>query len=376
MLQSPKRQPALSLRECRNVIGDLFLPRPWIYWTDFLLTFAIGTYCFQQVRGGSLFQPHQGFQGTFQQTFFFFASCLLYYRAGMFIHEVVHQRTTGRLAGFRLVWNLLCGIPFLIPSFIYYPHIDHHRRQHFGTVRDGEYMPLEHQSICKILFYLSWCFVIPLLAILRFLVLTPLAWVIPGFRGWVHQHASSMVMDPSYIRPLPKKKTLRVIYMQEAACFLWCLSIALVGPVLLGRWQIPFLVHAYLMAVVIVLLNSIRTIGSHRWFNEGQPMTFLDQILDSVNYPRRAWVTELWAPVGTRFHALHHLFPSLPYHAAPEAHRRLVASLPADSPYCLTEEPSLASALIDLAHRNREAKRARQLAAEGCESPPGHAERG
>jgi fatty acid desaturase len=354
MLRAPTNQPEFSLRACRNLIGDLFQPRPWIYWTDFLCTFAVGTYCFQQVRGGTLLEPHQGFQGSFQQTFFFFATCLLYYRAAMFIHEVVHQRATGRLTVFRIVWNLLCGIPFLMPSFIYYTHIDHHRRKHFGTDRDGEYLPLEHQKPWQIIFYLSWCFVIPVFAVVRFLILTPMAWVIPGFRKFVHKHASSMVMDPTYIRPLPKKKTLRLIYLQEFACFLWCLSIALIGPVFLGRWQIPFIVHAYLMAVCIIFLNSVRTVGSHRFYSQGEEMTFLDQLLDSVNYPNHAWMSELWGPVGTRFHALHHLFPSLPYHALPQAHRRLMASLPEDSPYRQTEESSLTSALIDLLRRNRE----------------------
>jgi fatty acid desaturase len=351
---SPGNDAEFSLRECRELIGDLFQPRPWIYWTDFLLSYSLGVYCFHKVRGSALWESHQGFLGTFEQTFFFFASCLLFYRAGMFIHEVVHQRAAGRLPVFRFVWNVLCGIPFLIPSFIYYPHIDHHRRQHFGTSRDGEYLPLEQQSVWQILFYLSWCVVIPILAIVRFLVLTPLAWLIPGFRSLVHQHASSMVMDPSYIRPLPKKQTLRLIYLQELACFLWCFAIAIYGPVFKGQSQAPFLIHAYLMAVVIVFLNSVRTIGSHRFFSTGEPMSFLDQLRDSVNYPRHAWISELWGPVGTRFHALHHLFPSLPYHSFPAAHRRLMASLPQDSPYRLTEESSLTSALLDLWRRNRQ----------------------
>lgn len=38
-------------------------------------------------------------------------------------------------------------------------------------------------------------------------------------------------------------------------------------------------------------------------------------------------------PVGLRYHALHHLLPSLPYHALGEAHRRISAALTPDSPY-------------------------------------------
>ncbi len=38
-------------------------------------------------------------------------------------------------------------------------------------------------------------------------------------------------------------------------------------------------------------------------------------------------------PVGLRYHALHHLFPFLPYHNLGKAHARLIARLPAGSPY-------------------------------------------
>jgi len=217
-----------SLANSHALISDLFKPHPWFYWTDFLATYSVGVFCFQQVRGGSLLVPQQGFQGTVSQAVYFVVSGLLFYRAAMFIHEVVHQRSNDDLRAFHVVWNLLCGIPFLIPSFVYLTHIDHHRRKHFGTEQDGEYLPLEHQQSWRILFYLSWSFVIPSLAVVRFFVLTPLAWIVPGVRNFVHQRASSMVMDPSYIRPLPTPQTLRVIYIQEFACFVWCLSIAII----------------------------------------------------------------------------------------------------------------------------------------------------
>jgi fatty acid desaturase len=37
-----------------------------------------------------------------------------------------------------------------------------------------------------------------------------------------------------------------------------------------------------------------------------------------------------------RYHALHHLFPTLPYHNMAAAHRRLMKRLPAGSPYRAT----------------------------------------
>ena len=41
----------------------------------------------------------------------------------------------------------------------------------------------------------------------------------------------------------------------------------------------------------------------------------------------------LWAPVGLRYHALHHLLPGVPYHNLGEAHRRIASALDAKSLY-------------------------------------------
>ena len=106
-----------SLTVARQIVKDHFKPNPLIYWADFLGSYGLGIFCFQKVRGGTMLTPHQGITGELSQVFFFFATCLLFYRCALFIHEVVHHRN-GSLPVFRFVWNLLCGIPFLMPSFV------------------------------------------------------------------------------------------------------------------------------------------------------------------------------------------------------------------------------------------------------------------
>jgi fatty acid desaturase len=76
-------------------------------------------------------------------------------------------------------------------------------------------------------------------------------------------------------------------------------------------------------------------------------------MLDSVNFPKNPVVTGLWAPVGLRFHALHHIFPTMPYHALARAHRRLIRDLPADSPYRHCNADSLGAVLGALWRRAR-----------------------
>jgi fatty acid desaturase len=62
-------------------------------------------------------------------------------------------------------------------------------------------------------------------------------------------------------------------------------------------------------------------------------------ILDSCNFTRNDPLTLLLFPFSIRYHALHHLFPSMPYHNLKPAHDYLARALPADSPYLGLDQP-------------------------------------
>ncbi len=347
-LELPSRQPrrqddqGFSVREAREIVQDLFEPSAAIYWTDFLLSIGFGWLCFNRFRWSSSITV---------QVLAYIGAVLLFYRAGSFTHELVHLRS-GTFRAFHVAWNMFCGIPLLMPSFMYTTHIAHHAKNHYATQDDGEYLPLSHGSLRGLVFYLLQIFIIPMLAVVRFLIVTPLSWLSPRFRRWVQGHASSLVMDPSFVRPLPSNKELRAWRLQETCCFLIVAGFA--ASVLAGKIELTWIVKIYFIAVGVMLLNELRTLGAHRFAFDGtHQVTFVEQLLDSVNYPDRPWLGELWAPVGLRFHALHHLFPSMPYHQLAKAHKRLMEQLPADSPYRQTVSHSLWGTLGELVGRIR-----------------------
>src|SRR5947207_11736979 len=39
-----------SLGQSRTIVRDLFVPREWIYWCDFLTTICVGYFCFGLTR--------------------------------------------------------------------------------------------------------------------------------------------------------------------------------------------------------------------------------------------------------------------------------------------------------------------------------------
>lgn len=338
MLKRIAQEPQLSIGEARQIVRDLFEPDPRIYWADLLLSASVGT--------GAFFAPLFIEMSWALHGCLFVVCVLTYYRAALFTHELTHlRRASFRI--FRIAWNLVFGIPFCMPSFMYHIHVAHHARRHYGTDDDGEYVPFVHKPARHILFYLSQSLILPLLGVLRFAAIGPMTWISPQFRDWAAQRFSSMVIDPSFVRPLPTYKERRIWRLQEAACF-----VALIGAVVMmasGILPWAFVPHAYCVSVAVITLNAVRTLAAHRYLLDGtEQVPFSEQLLDSVNVPYPAWIAGLWAPVGLRFHALHHLFPSMPYHRLPEAHRRLMAELPEDSPYRQVNYPNLRSVLAAL----------------------------
>jgi fatty acid desaturase len=272
----------------------------------------------------------------------FVACVLLWYRSFAFLHEIVHF-PSGQMPAFRTAWNLLAGIPLLCPSFMYTIHLEHHSRSIYGTANDGEYIPWGVKSPVHILLFPLVSLLAPTLAFIRLVVLVPLSWVSPALRTWVERHASALMIRGSYHRPRPNKSELRTWRIQETLAVFWTFSLLLAGfyGYLSWRWLVTGL--AVMMAVS--LINSFRTMLSHKFRNGSGALTFLEQMEDSWNHPGRGLLTELMCPVGLRYHALHHMLPHLPYHSLPKAHAILMRALPPDSSYRRTNSPSLWSSM-------------------------------
>ncbi|UOR15698.1 fatty acid desaturase family protein [Qipengyuania aquimaris] len=308
------------LRAARDLTKDIAEHRASIYWSDMIASALIG---YGSLAGAILVE------NTALAIVLAVVSVLSLYRALLFIHEISHFRN-GALPGFRTAWNALVGVPMLTPSFMYEQvHTLHHKRTQYGTVEDPEYLPLALMNAWSLPLFVIIAILAPVALLVRFAVLVPLGAIIPPIRQLTWQRASALAINPEFRRRPPEGELRPRVLMQEAAGFIW--SWVLIGSVFAFGWK-PLLV-ALGVASAVALLNQLRTLVAHLWENEGEAMTVTAQFLDSVNVPPPGRIAEIWAPVGLRYHALHHLMPSMPYHSLPEAHRRLVKELGESSTY-------------------------------------------
>jgi fatty acid desaturase len=335
----PQKDETGLVRQAHGLTADLTTPDRKTYWLDLVLT-AVATWSGLWLAA-TAHRPEvivaAGLVGL-----------LALYRGLSFIHEISHLRPKD-VPGFRLGWNLLIGVPLMTPSMMYEGvHNLHHAKDRFGTARDPEYLPLGRYSQLKLGLFTAISLLAPLGVILRSGILIPLSFVFPGVRRFVKTKLSALVINPDFVRE-DNDKTRPDWLAQELGCWLWCWGVAALT--VAGVVPVRVVLTWFVLFSLATFVNQLRTLVAHYWENDGERMSFEDQFLDSVNVPPPALLPFLWAPVGLRYHALHHLLPRLPYHNLGKAHARLSAQLAATSPYHEVEERSLFLALGKLFRR-------------------------
>ena len=309
---------------------DYFKVSSFTYWRDFLLSTTLA-----YVAAGFYLRAETW---SAPQLIAFPIAVFWLYRAGSLIHEVAHLGEH-EMRIFKVTWNVIAGVPMLAPSpFFSAHHRDHHSHKMYGTKQDPEYIVncFRRGNWASIFGYSMLVLLFPLIVTVRFII-TPLTFLHPKLRTFVLTRCSSLMMNPHYVRKISDVDRQRITAV-ELLTFIRALCIP--GLVLLGinDWtRIPML---YSLGLSVLLLNQMRLLADHHFESDGEIMSSAEHMHDSCNFTGRDFFTWLFYPYSIRYHALHHLFPSMPYHNLKAADQYLMETLPADSPYRDLQESS------------------------------------
>ena len=324
------------------LVADLHLPSPRIFWADLLLSAVVGWGAFAVAVAARPFSAVM------------FAAALLaafaLYRGVSFTHELSHLRRRA-IPGFETAWNMIFGVPLLLPSVTYIGvHQSHHSLSTYGTNADPEYLPFARSSrLHLLLFGLHATLLLPIAIVARFLLLAPVGLVWPRFHRWLEVHASSFAMNPKYRREVPADMARRMRTWEAAILAAWSTAFVLTASgVLPARTFVVWLA----VLTTISFLNTVRVLGAHEYESDGTAQGREWQLEDSIDTPGGPW-TELWAPVGLRYHALHHYFPGIPYHNLGKAYKRIVEAVERHAHYLESTSPGLPHSLSVLYDRAR-----------------------
>ncbi|MDB5306280.1 MAG: Fatty acid desaturase [Gemmataceae bacterium] len=340
MTTAPAAPRGAEIRSAHRIVRTLFTPVPWYYWRELVLTGLAAWGAFLLAAGGADSVP-----ATVCLTAL---AALLWYRAVAMVHELTHQRRD-EIPGFHSAWNVLVGVPWLLPSVMYERvHTAHHKKTTYGTAADPEYLQLAGRP-WAVLGYLGFSFVaFPLLSA-RFLIFAPLSWVVSPLRRVLVRSWSSYVINIWYVRRMSPAERRRLVVWECLILLAWWPPLVLT---LAGELPWRWLVCWYAVYTTALLLNRVRMLTAHHFALDGRPTDHLGQFRDSIDTPA-GWWAELWAPLGMRYHALHHLFPTLPFHNLRAAYDQLAARLPAGSFYHAATGPGLFGSLRRLVSRRR-----------------------
>jgi fatty acid desaturase len=320
--------------------------KPWIYWLDFLASATAGY--------GSWALALKA-QSTAVEYGLLVVTIFAGYRAAFFMHEIVHEAHHWRV--FKWLWNGAIGIPLGIPSlFNRLVHEEHHSVGKFGTAIDPQYNPISLNGYANVLQYFGTAFWEPILPVVRYLIIFPLSLIIPGFRDKVErQYSIATMLRPDYKRGPLNRSEKRELYFVETMGFIaWSRTLIFLS---IGTLPLRLIPEWIFVSFGITLLHQLRTCVAHLYLRplSSSPSSWKQQAADAIDL-EGGILAPLIAPLGSRFHGTHHLFPEVPYHNLGALHRRLKAE-PATlhgQVLAITYFPSFSSAFLALFTRIRE----------------------
>lgn len=236
----------------------------------------------------------------------YFIAVISAYRAGAFMHEIVHQKSNKKFSrAFIWFWNLTIGVFALYPSPRFNVHLRHHQLGVFGTEQDPQYPLIKREGKWQLkesfFLFVVLPLAFPLLNLLRVASL-PFDLIYPW--AGIRKKLLFLFQKPVSL----SSEDWKIVFVVDVCSFFFMIAIAILCPL---QW--------YSVVVGAWFLSSLRVPLEHSYIEHKKTTGKRDQQLDSFDIVR-TWkkpVVSLYSlivqPVGSNLHRIHHENPSIFY---------------------------------------------------------------
>jgi fatty acid desaturase len=327
----------------RRLLAEFHDVRPVLFWRDLILNALIG----YSALAFTIYRPNV--ISLVIATIFIYRGCTL-------LHEVSHLAK--KIKGYRIAYNILFGWAFSYPAYIFDTHLFHHGKKTYGTDSDPEYKFIPRFDHATFLRPIVVAVILPLFQWYRFGILPLIEhFMSKEKKRNLYQTLSALVFSMEYRRKIKdEQKDLRNMVLNDLATA--SVKVITVGLIVAGILPLHTLVVWYLVTAFASVLNMYRALLNHLYTNESnQPLSWQEHLNDTTTI-EPGLITNIVCANGLNYHAIHHLFPELPYTNLAAAHQKLMKELPADHLY----RQNVFNSIFDVMKEMREITIDRELA--------------
>jgi len=228
------------------------------------------------------------------------------------MHEIIHFKN--KLKPLYWLWNLSFGAFINFPIYMHEPHFDHHATNKFGTIKDPEYEVMANKKPGELILAPLVMLALTTFLFIRFTLLPLFLYFGKIEKVW--KHFSTFALNLKYVRDTSEISKQQIF--QDYLCSFY--NISLITMAVNDIVPIQLIIIIFMQTYLGLVWNFYRAMAAHRYTSDFKAKAGQEDLLEDCVTISAVYMQPLF-PNYIGYHAIHHLYPQIPYYNLKKAHK-------------------------------------------------------